>query len=406
MKEIAIIGGGAAGIFAAIHAAKNGAFVTVYDKNDRVGKKILATGNGRCNLTNIYADIDNYFGEDKDLISEIIDQYWVPDTLEYFESIGLLYKVEDEGKVYPYSNSATSVLDVLRFQLEKLNVKIVFDFEVKEVKKTGNIFTLISYKSEKAEADKIIVTTGGKASPASGSNGSGYPILEGFGHSVTRLFPSLVQIKLKPCGLTKLNGIKIDGNITAILKDGKSIKKSGEILFTDYGISGPAAFAISRIAGERAECRFIIDLMPEYSADDLIGILKKQRDIMRTVEELFVGILNKRIGQVIIKTVIDIKMNEDVKKLTDSDIKDIVMAVKSYEVISCGTMSWNNAQVTAGGVRLSEFDPKTLESKFCSGVYAAGEVLDIDGDCGGFNLQWAWSSGYVAGVSAARKGEL
>lgn len=401
MSRIAIIGGGAAGIIAAITAARNGASVAIYERNDRVGKKILATGNGRCNLTNIYADIENYYSEDKELIGHIIDKYWVSDTLDFFEEIGLIYKVEDEGKVYPYSNHASSVLDVLRFQMEKLNIKIVFDFEVKEVKKTDKNFTLISYKSEKATADKVIVTTGGKASPASGSNGSGYPILEKFGHSVTKLFPSLVQIKLKPSELNKLNGIKVDGTITAKLADG-DIEKSGEILFTDYGISGPAVFSISRIVGVVPECKFIIDLMPEYSYNDLIEILKNHRNIMRTCDELFVGILNKRIGQAIIKSVIDIKMNEDVKKFTDKDIDKIASKVKSYEVTSVGTMSWNNAQVTAGGVKLSEFESKTLESKFCKGLYAAGEVLDVDGDCGGFNLQWAWSSGYVAGESASR----
>ena len=401
MNKIAIIGGGAAGIMAAIAAASNGADVTIYEKNDRVGKKILATGNGRCNLTNIYADVENYHGENIELINHIIDKYWVSDTLEFFERLGLIYKVEDEGKVYPYSNHASSVLDVLRFQLEKLNVKIVFGFEVKDVKKTGNGFSLVSYKSEKATADKVIFTTGGKASPASGSNGSGYPILEKFGHTVTKLFPSLVQIKLKSNELNKLNGIKIDGTITAKLECG-DIKKSGEILFTDYGISGPATFSISRYAGERPECKFILDLMPEYSYEDLLRILKNHRDIMRTVDELFVGVLNKRIGQAMVKSATPIKMNEDIKKLSDKDLENIAALVKGYEVISEGTMSWNNAQVTAGGVRFLEFNPETLESKLVPGIYVAGEVLDVDGDCGGFNLQWAWSSGFVAGGSASK----
>ena len=404
MNRVAIIGGGASGIMAAISAAKNGARVTIYEKNDRVGKKILATGNGRCNLTNIYADVDNYYSEDKTIISKIIDKYWVSDSLDFFNEIGLLYKVEDEGKVYPYSNHASSVLDVLRFQLDKLKVETVFDFEVKEVMKTKDGFRLISYKSEVAMADAIIVTTGGKASPASGSNGSGYQILEGFGHSVTRLFPSLVQIRLKPCQLTKLNGIKIDATCTAYLENGEKVQKSGEILFTDYGISGPCAFSISRIAGEMKECKFFVDLMPEYSEKDLLEILRKHREIMRVSDELFVGILNKRIGQAIIKSVLDIKMNDDIKKITDDDLKKIANKVKFYEVVSEGTMSWNNAQVTAGGVRLKEFDQETLESKLCPGVFAAGEVLDVDGDCGGFNLQWAWSSGYLAGFYASSKG--
>ena len=402
-RKIAIVGGGAAGIMAAIIAARNGASVTVYESNDRIGKKILATGNGRCNLTNVSAEKQRYHGKNTDFITYTTEKFWVGETLDFFSELGLLYKVEDEGKVYPYSNHATSVLDVLRFELDRLGVKFEFGFEVKDISKNGEGFTIISYKSQKAIADKVIITTGGKASPSSGSKGGGYELLESFGHKITNLFPSLVQIKLKTNTLKQLNGLKIDGVIAA--KEGKKIirKEKGEILFTDYGISGPAVFSISRIAGEKKECVFEIDMMPEYSFDDIVDILKKQRKIMKYVEELFVGVLNKRIGQVIIKSCTELKMNDDINKITDDTIKNMASKLKNYQVISDGTMSWNNAQVTAGGVETDGFCDKTMESKLVKGIYAAGEVLDIDGDCGGYNLQWAWSSGYFAGFSASKE---
>lgn len=400
-RKIAVIGGGAAGIMAAITAAKNNADVVIYERNDRIGKKILATGNGRCNLTNITADVKNYHGKDTNFIVEIMNDFWVGETLDFFTDIGLVYKVEEEGKVYPYSNHAASVLDVLRFELDRLNVEIRYGFEVKEISRNKDTFALTSYKSEKAYADKIIITTGGKASPASGSNGSGYALLEKFGHKLIPVFPSLVQIKLKNNELKQLNGLKIDGEISAKEKGRVVRKEKGEILFTEYGISGPAVFSISRIAGERKGCSLEIDMMPEYSFNDIVEILTAHRNIMTYVDELFAGILNRRVGQMIIKSCNDLKMNDDIKKITDKDIKNMAEKLKCFTVVSDGTMSWNNAQVTAGGIETEEFSSKTLESKLVKGIYAAGEILDIDGDCGGYNLQWAWSSGYTAGKNAA-----
>lgn len=402
--EIAVIGGGASGMVAAIVAARNGCKVTVYEKNDRIGKKILATGNGRCNMTNIYANKDRFHGNDIEFMSDVMNCFWVDETLDFFSELGLVYKTEEEGKVYPYSNHAASVLDVLRFELDRLGVVIKAGFEVKEIKRLKKGFNIFSYNSECGYADRVIVSTGGKASPSSGSNGSGYTLLEGFGHKLTRIFPSLVQVKLKTTELKQLNGLKIDGNIT--VKKGREVlrKESGEILFTDYGISGPPVFAVSRIPSELKECTIEIDFMPEFSFMDIVKILEEHRKIMNTVEELFVGVLNRRIGQMLIKSVTELKMNEKIKNVTDKDIKKIAEKLKSFTIITDGTMSWNNAQVTAGGVETRGFNGKTMESKLVKGLYCTGEILDIDGDCGGFNLQWAWSSGYIAGVNAA-KGE-
>lgn len=397
--RIAIIGAGAAGIMAAIAASEHGADVILLEKNDRIGKKILSTGNGRCNLTNINACLSDYHGENTGFIEFAENNFWVPETLEKFSDMGLLYRVEDEGKVYPYSNAASTVLDVLRFEIERKNIKTEYGFDVESVKKTGNKFIICAYSKKRIECDRLIVATGGKAAPASGSNGSGYKILEAFGHKMTRIFPSLVQVKLEANELRALNGLKLDA-IVKFENKCSSKKARGELLFTDYGISGPAVFAISRVVGECEDTSAEIDMMPDYSFSDLTEILKKQRKIMSAVDELFVGILNRRIGQVITKICVDLKMNDDIKKLTDADIKRIASKVKLYRTKCAGTMSWNNAQVTAGGINTCDFSADSMESKLVKGLYAAGEVLDIDGDCGGYNLQWAWSSGYIAGKSA------
>lgn len=398
--KIAVIGGGASGMTAAISAARCGGEVTIYERFDRVGKKILATGNGRCNLTNINADICNYHGADTEFIRYTLNSFWVKESLAFFKELGLLYKAEDDGKVYPYSNVAASVLDVLRLELERLGVKFEYQFEAKSVRKVKNEFIIESYTGSTAAADRVIVAAGGKASPALGSNGSGYPILESFGHRLTELNPSLVQIKLKNNPFKSLNGLKVDAVIS--LKNGTENK--GEVLFTDYGISGPAVFEISGSVGKEPSAQITLDLMKEYSKEEVFEILKHHRKVFRVVDELFCGIFAKRIGQVIVKNSIDCKLNADIKTLTDSDLKKISDTVKAFTVVADGTMSWNNAQVTAGGIEVSGFNPKTFESKFAEGLYATGEVLDIDGDCGGYNLQWAWSSGYIAGRNAVENG--
>lgn len=383
-------------MMAGISAARCGGEVTIYERFDRMGKKVLATGNGRCNLSNVNADICNYHGKNPQFLKDTLNSFWVTETLDLFRELGLLYKVEEEGKVYPYSNAAASVLDILRFELERLGVNVEYEFEVKTVKKTKDGFMIEGYNNATAKADRVIVATGGKASPSLGSNGSGYPILEGFGHRLTKLNPSLVQIKLKNNPFKPLNGLKL----YAVISVNDKIKNRGEVLFTDYGISGPAVFGVSGIIGKDSSAKISLDLMSEYSKDEIVEILKHHRAIFGVVDELFCGVFVKRIGQVIIKNSVEYKLNQDINVLENRDLERIAETVKCFEVTTEGTMSWNNAQVTAGGIEVSDFDSVTMESKLTKGLYATGEVLDIDGDCGGYNLQWAWSSGYIAGKNA------
>jgi hypothetical protein len=392
--KVAIIGGGAAGLAAAIAAAENGNNVTVFERNDRVGRKILATGNGRCNMTNVNAQMSNYHGQNPKFVMGAMSRFWVDETLDFFNNLGIWHKVEDEGKVYPYSDQASAVLDVLRMKIEELGVDVKTKSEVQAVSKKKNGFEIKLYGGEKFAFDAVIVAAGGKAAPDLGSNGSGYEILKGFGHKITDLRPSLVQIKTEPDVVKKLKGIKIQGEVNL---DG--IKEKGEILFTDYGLSGPPIFSVSSRLSEQKTIE--LDIMPEYSENELYMMLLERMYRMPkvTLENFFVGVLNKRVGQALLKYLKIEPLSRYAVTLKDADVKKIAHTMKSWSFKIVGTMSWNNAQVTKGGAVTSEFNPNTMESKLVKNLYAVGEVLDIDGDCGGYNLQWAWSSGILAGRS-------
>jgi len=398
--RIAVVGGGASGLMAAIIAARKNATVTVYERCDRVGRKILATGNGRCNYTNIYADIQNYHGENPNFINSAKEKFWVEDTKAFFEELGMLTKVEENGKAYPYSLQASAVLDVLRYEVERLGISVITDFEISQIKKENNEFLIKSYNGQSASADKVIVAAGGKASPSLGSNGSGYDIAKLFGHKITKTFPSLVQVKTETQLVKALKGIKTEADV--IFKKGSVIQKSsGEVLFCDYGLSGPAIFNLSRLCTEYDNGEIIIDLLPEIDYMQLRELLINRRSSQRNLESFFVGMLNKKIGMTIMKYARVLPYQRLSDTITTKEIDLLCNAIKKFTLKVTGTMSWNNAQVTAGGIKTCEVDENTLESKLCKGLYFTGEILDIDGDCGGYNLQWAWTSGYVAGMSAA-----
>ena len=398
-NRIAVIGGGASGLIAAIAAAEDSDNqITVYESGDRVGRKILATGNGRCNMTNINADVENYHGKNPKFILGAKNKFWVNETLEFFSDLGIEVNVEEDGKVYPYSNQASAVLDVLRFKIDELdNIKIINSFEVKSVSKTKECFNIVSYDGRKEKADKIIVATGGKAAPNLGSKGVGYEILKSFGHKITSLSPSLVQIKTETDVVKKLKGIKLDAEVT--LGDNSEF---GEVLFTEYGLSGPAVFSLSSRLGDNKVIS--LDIMSKYSYEQLYERIL-QRIALRpkiTLENFFVGMFNKRVGQALMKSVGIEPLSRYALTLNEKEISRICSAIKKWDFKVTGTMSWNNAQVTKGGAVTGEFNPNTMESKLVNGLFASGEVLDIDGDCGGYNLQWAWSSGYLAGANAGK----
>ncbi len=400
MNNVAVIGGGASGLAAAISAASKGARVTIYESGARVGKKILSTGNGRCNMTNMNASAEHYHGADVGFVRGAQEKFWVEDTLGFFLSLGVLTKTEPDGRVYPYSDRASSVLDALRLKLDALGVRVVTNYEVKSVKHKNNRFIIIPYRGESETADAVIVATGGRAAPDLGSKGGGYDILKGLGHTVTDTRPSLVQMKTEPDTVRKLKGIKITAEASI---DGAS--EYGEILFTDYGLSGIAIFSLTAYLDKQKTVS--LDVMSGTGREELTAMLTERAHLMADVplESYFTGMLDKRVGQALLKTAGITPLSRPSRTLTKAETERLAAVMKKWEFKIEGTMSWNNAQTTKGGAVTSEFDKNTMESKIVSGLYASGEVLDIDGDCGGYNLQWAWSSGYIAGMNAALRKE-
>ena len=399
---IGIIGGGASGMAAAITAARNpNVQVLLFERQARVGKKLLATGNGRCNLTNLYANNQGYHGEDASFARYALSAFPVDATLQWFRSLGLFTVTEESGKVYPYSDQANSVVDVLRFALEKQNIALYTGFDVKKVRRDGEGF-LIQSDDQTIRCDRLIVACGGLAGTRLGGSMSGYKLLSQLGHKSTRLRPALVQLKSGWGGIGGLKGVRANCHIT-ILKDGQlHAQSTGEIQFTDYGISGPVVFEVSRdTCNGSGDWSAVIDFLPDCAAPDLFAEICRRRQTALSSDELLTGILHNRLGRVLTRAA-GIKDQRAVSELTEVQLESVCKAVKAFELELTEPMGMDSAQVTAGGVRTSEFDPETMQSKLVPGLYACGEVLDIDGDCGGYNLQWAWSSGYLAGSCAGK----
>lgn len=405
--KLAIIGGGAAGMAAAIEAAYTNAEneIIIIERFDRLGKKILATGNGRCNYSNINADINNYYGKNRNFAVYALEEYSVNDTINFFNRLGVFPKEEKEGKLYPFSDQASSVSDALRNELARLEIKIITGFYAVGIKRTKKGFRIESKENEVLEADKVIVAGGGCASPALGSDGSAFTLLRNMGHTITETAPALVQFKTDPKEVKSLQGIKFTGKVSLIHKEKVIGEEFGEVLFTDYGISGPPVFQLSAKAAFKKNLSVFLDFMSEYSPKEVYDILESRKDCLGhlTMENYFTGLLNKRIGNLVAKKSGIEKLSYKAGNLTRQQLWKMVSLIKEYNLEITGTKGFQNAQVTAGGALTNEFDNKTMESRIVRGLYACGEVMDIYGDCGGYNLQWAWSSGRLAGRSASKE---
>lgn len=397
--EIAVIGGGASGLIAAITARKAGKKVTILERKERILKKVLVTGNGRCNLTNARASISNYFGKNILLIENILNNFTPQNVMDFFYELGVICNEEERGKVYPLSGQASSVVDALRFEAEKLGIKIETEFYVRKIEKDGFKFKISSEDKRKIEANRVILSTGGQSYPELGSNGSGFQLAKDFGHSITKLSPAIVQLKTEKYQVKGLQGIKADTSVTAYGDNKKICTYNGELLFTDYGISGNVVFNISFVMPLYKNVEFEIDFMKKFDYNELYELLRKRKKIMAhlTMENYFNGMINKKLGQFLSKTSGIEKLSKPVKDLNDNEIRKLCTSLKKYRINILETTGFKNAQVTAGGISLDEVNTDTLESKIIKGLYFSGEVLDVYGECGGFNLQWAWASGYIAG---------
>ena len=399
--RIGIIGGGASGMAAALAAAENpNVQVLLLERQARLGKKLLATGNGRCNLTNLHAKDRGYHGNDAAFAQYAISEFDPLETLNWFKKLGLFTVAEDSGRVYPYSDQANSVVDSLRFALEKPNITVLTGCEVTKIRRSGSGF-ILETAEESISCDKVIVACGGLAGTKLGGSMAGYKLLSKLGHHSTRLRPALVQLKSSWGGVVGLKGVRANCR-AEILHDGELFAAShGELQFTEYGISGPVIFEISRDVCQGKGlwlCR--LDFLPDMEEQELLAELQRRRETNLPAEELLTGILHNRLGRVLTKAA-GIG-NCLIKQLEDVELLAVCRSVKAFELELTEPLGMDSAQVTAGGIVTEEFDGFTMESRLIPGLYACGEILDIDGDCGGYNLQWAWSSGRLAGLSAGK----
>ena len=400
---IGIIGGGASGMAAALAAAENkNVQVLLFERQARLGRKLQATGNGRCNLTNRNVSLERYHGDQKEFAAAALEKYDLDDTIRWFTSMGLYTVDEPSGRFYPYSDQANSVVDVLRFALDKPNIQVLTGVEVTKVKKTGDQF-IVETGDESYCCDRLIVACGGLAGTKLGGSMSGYKLLMKFGHHCTKLRPTLVQIRSDWDALPSLKGVRT--NCWAVIERDSELHSAGkgEIQFTEHGLSGPVIFDISRdVCHEKGSWVCKLDLLPDLEREILLPMLRRRQQTDLTAEDLLTGILHNRLGRVIVKEA-GISGYVPIRQLEDWELEKVCDKVFSLEIHLTEPMGMDSAQVTAGGIFTSEFDPHTMESKLVPGLYACGEVLDIDGDCGGYNLQWAWSSGRCAGENAGKE---
>ena len=399
MKDIVIIGGGAAGLLAALYTKNQNSKVTILERNAFCGKKILSTGNGKCNYWNDDQDLIHYHSTTPELIKHIITKQNQEEILNFFSKLGIYPKIKN-GYYYPFSNQATTIKNELELEIKKRNIEVKTNFLVEKIKKQNNKFEIYS-SNEKLLADKVIIATGSKAAPKTGSDGIGYELLKSLGHSVINPLPALVQLKTTGTHLKEWAGIRTDV-IVSLYEDNKFIKsETGEIQLTDYGISGICVFNLSHIISRGLENNkeeivkinflpFILD-NPITWFDTYIENLSN-----KPLKEILEGILNNKLVTIILK---QLNITDSImwNELTQLEKEQLLDKLTNFEVKVLETKSFENAQVCTGGIPLTEINTQTMESKIIKNLYIIGELLDVDGDCGGYNLSFAWISGMLAG---------
>ncbi len=399
MSNVIVIGGGASGMMAAITAAvdKNN-HVILLERQQRLGRKLLATGNGRCNLTNMNASPAHYHGEDAAFTAPALKRLPAEDTVSFFRSLGLVTVAEPDGRVYPLSDAANSVLDVLRFTLQQREVEVLTSCPARGIKQKGQGY-LVTTDQAVIPASQVIVACGGAAGARLGGVMDGYQLLSALGHEHTRLYPALTPLLTEPEYPRALKGVRADGAIRLMSGKRMLAQSGGDIQFTERGVSGPAAFDLSRTAATaEGELSLRLDFLRSCTGPQVEALLRARRGSLPNLEasELFTGMVHNRLGRMLVKYS-GIDGSKKLAALSEGELRHAAEAVKDFTLTLKGTEGFDSAQVTAGGVKTWGFDPETLESLRRPGLFACGEVLDVDGDCGGYNLQWAWASGYVAG---------
>ena len=400
----AVIGGGAAGLFAACRLARAGAEVVLLEKQGRVGRKLLSTGNGRCNLSNLHASPADYRG-DAEYIETALRALSPEDAMARFATMGVLCAPDDEGRVYPVSGQAAGVLDALRLCAAECGCEIITEFEAAKLTRKGGRFAVLSADGRKIEADFALIACGGLAAPKLGGCGDGYKMLEAFGHEISSKYPAIAAIKTDPAAVRALKGIRMRGEI-ALICGGRELRREvGEILFGDGTVSGIAAMQLARALNlnqRRGQaCELRLSFLPGAESD---FIDRRAAQLpKRTMEDFLSGIVPKRLGQVLLRAAGIERLSLMAAELTAAQRRAILEKLTGWTLPARGTLGFDQAQVTCGGAKLRGFDPNTLESRLAPGLFAAGEVLDVDGDCGGFNLHWAWASAELAAAEILRR---
>lgn len=406
--KIGVIGGGAAGMTAAITAARQGADVTVLEGTDRLGKKLLSTGNGKCNLGNRNLAVTAYYSKEPEKLAGFLERFGTEDAVSFFQGIGVMLK-EKNGLLYPACEQASAVQDALRYELTALGVRQVTACKVSDVERDVSGKIRVSGGGESFLFDRVILACGGKAAPKTGSDGSGFALAKRLGHSLTPTVPALVQLKCRETFLKSVAGVRADAQISVLSGGECAAAERGELQITDYGLSGIPVFQVSRLVNyllaDGKEVRINVDFLPDYGSEEYER-LRASRELLlrdgRTVEAYFTGMLHKKLMMLFLRSA-GLKPGDAVRDADRKALGEVFRLCRQWALHVTGSNSYDSAQVCAGGVPLSEVTDR-LESVRTPGVYFAGEILDVDGKCGGYNLHWAWCSGYLAAMAAAGEG--
>ncbi len=409
-RKVAVIGGGASGMMAAIEAARMGAEVTIYE-HGKAGKKLLATGNGKCNFSNLNMTHESFFSYHMPLVKKCLERFSVQETIDFFEASGLCIK-EKNGYLYPLSEQAAVVVKVLLTQIERFGICINSEETVTEVlplqKTRPGQYVMVKTASRKEYFDAVVIACGSKAAPKTGSDGSGYDLAKKLGHKLIPVLPSLVQLRCSDSFCKSLAGIRTDAEIH-IYADGAFLcKEYGELQLTDYGISGIPIFQLSGLVNrymyqnKKASVIAKINFLPRMSEDEYHCFVKKRMELkskVKTVEEFFTGILNQKLMLLFLKSA-SLKPEQPIEQIPKEKLMVVFALCRELQFHISGSNGFENAQVCTGGIDLHEVTDE-LESVYAKNIYFAGEILDVDARCGGYNLQWAWTSGWIAGRAAA-----
>jgi len=407
--KIAIIGAGAAGIMASIIAKREDKNINIdlFDINNSIGKKILASGNGRCNISNINCKVENYIGEDPNFVDFALKQFDFDAFSKFCKSIGLLLDIKNDGKVYPLSNEAKSVVNLLQSSLDSLGINLILQTRIMEIKKENGKFNLKSEDKSFKNYDKVLISSGLKAAPQLNATQDGINIASIFGHGFNPTYPSLVGLHTNFEKNSRIQGVKKESLITLFIDGQKTKEVRGDLLFTKYGVSGFAILDISQYAvyplSLHQDVQISINIFPNLSRNEVIGMIESLYKTLPNQKglELLTGVVSNKLAPIIFEIC---KIDKDIKAkdINSKHIRAIVNTLINWKMKIIGTQGFKHAEASGGGVKTQEIDNKTFESKKCKGLYFAGEVIDIVGNRGGYNLQFAWASGYLAAKSLVK----